>query len=75
MQVSGSKFTLSHGFVVLCSNVLLVLCWYWYILHASDRNLSLDVIGLNFVTFKTTFLGQLMRNYSFKENILSNGVD
>ncbi len=45
MQVSGSKFTLNHGFMGFCSNLCLVLCWYWYILHASDRNRSLDVIG------------------------------
>ncbi len=49
-------------------------------MHASDRNLSLDVIGFCDVAirglFQTAFLGQpLGGNYNFKENILRNGVD
>ncbi len=48
MHVSISKCTINHGFVVFFA---LIYCWfsaniqYSYILHASDRNLSLDVIG------------------------------
>ncbi len=51
IQVSGSKFTLNHGFMDFCLNLVVILCRFWYILHAGDRNLSLDMIGCWFVLF------------------------